>query len=100
VRGSKSGHPAWTHETVESGIIRKSSASATARIWRDACCEPRAMSKVKPNKRAKPGSSVVLLRDLAPRNEVTGGTSKVLFGERREPAKDTPKKSSEPKRKV
>jgi hypothetical protein len=53
------------------------------------------MSKDKPGKRAKHGSSVVLLRDLAPCNEVTGGTSKVLFGERREPAKDAPKKSKQ-----
>jgi hypothetical protein len=49
------------------------------------------MSKDRMGKRTKHSSSVVLLRDLAPRNEVTGGTSKVLFGERREPAEDARK---------
>jgi hypothetical protein len=58
------------------------------------------MSKDKPAKRPKPVSGVILLRDLAPRSEVTGGTSKVLFGERRTPVKEASKKSSKPKRNV
>jgi len=53
------------------------------------------MNKDKTVRRRKNSSSVVLLRDLAPRKEVAGGAGKVLFGERREPAKDAPKKSKQ-----
>jgi len=34
----------------------------------------------------KRGDAVILLRDLAPRKDVTGGAGKRLFGERREPS--------------
>lgn len=40
------------------------------------------MSKSKPTKRAKDDSRVVLVRDLAPRKDVKGGSGKLLFGER------------------
>jgi hypothetical protein len=50
------------------------------------------MSKDKTLKRPKKGS-VVLLRDLTPRKKVAGGSGKLLFGERQEPAADPPKPS-------
>jgi hypothetical protein len=49
------------------------------------------MSKDKKVKGTKDRGSVVLLRDLAPRKEVSGGSGKLLFGERQEPADDAPK---------
>lgn len=40
------------------------------------------MSKQKPTKRTKDDSRVILVRDLAPRKDVKGGSGKLLFGER------------------
>ena len=40
------------------------------------------MSKQKPPKRSKSDSRVILVRDLAPRKDVKGGSGKLLFGER------------------
>jgi hypothetical protein len=51
------------------------------------------MSKDKTPKRTKKGN-VVLLRDLTPRKEVAGGSGKLLFGERREPADDASEQTS------
>jgi hypothetical protein len=52
------------------------------------------MSKPKPTKRRKDDSRVVLVRDLAPRRDVKGGSGKLLFGERltiaEEPAAPAP----------
>lgn len=42
------------------------------------------MTKNKTAKRTK-DADVVLLRDLSPRQDVTGGAGKLLFGERRQP---------------
>jgi hypothetical protein len=42
------------------------------------------MTKSKTAKRRKDGD-VVLLRDLSPDKDVTGGTGKLFFGERRQP---------------
>jgi hypothetical protein len=42
------------------------------------------MSKPKTAKPTTDRSRVVLVRDLAPRKDVTGGSGKVLFGERQE----------------
>ena len=38
------------------------------------------MQKVKDEKPKKKGSSIVLLKDLAPRKEVKGGAGKIVFG--------------------
>lgn len=42
----------------------------------------------------KHGKHVILLRDLEPRTEVTGGTGTRLFGERQAPAEDPPRPKS------
>jgi hypothetical protein len=42
------------------------------------------MTKHKTAKRRK-DTDVVLLRDLSPRQDVTGGAGKLFFGERRQP---------------
>ena len=38
------------------------------------------MKKEKSEKRKKRGEEIVLLRDLAPRKEVKGGSGKIVFG--------------------
>ena len=48
------------------------------------------MSKPKPTKRAKDDSRVILVRDLAPRKDVKGGSGKLLFGERQGSTEATP----------
>ncbi len=40
------------------------------------------MSKQKPTKRVKDDARVILVRDLAPRKDVKGGSGKLLFGQR------------------
>jgi hypothetical protein len=49
------------------------------------------MGKHKTIRPAKDRSRVILVRDLAPRKDVTGGSGKLLFGERQETAEDPPK---------
>jgi hypothetical protein len=49
------------------------------------------MSKPKTVKPTKDTSRVVLVRDLAPRKDVTGGSGKLLFGERQDTAEEPPK---------
>jgi hypothetical protein len=48
-----------------------------------------------PKRTSKSRRSVVFLRDLTPRKEVAGGSGKLLFGQRQEPAADAPKPSKQ-----
>jgi hypothetical protein len=43
------------------------------------------VKKEKGEKRKKQGEEIVLLRDLAPRKEVKGGTGKIIFGQGADP---------------
>jgi len=97
------------HRAGRRGITGKSSISLTGEsgaalaprsrgsIHEKAATDARSegsMSKEKTVKQTN-NSSVVLLRDLAPRKGVAGGNGKVLFGERQECADDAPKQGKQ-----